>query len=166
MLAALHETFLVNRKLTYDLLDVLNDEDLVRNWPRPGLNTFTKHFAEMAEVQESFILAMQRGTMDFSNVPDVFNFPEQADRESLRASLEQSDVKLSNVLSNVESGKQVDWFGTPCPVEIHLTNLIAHEVFHQGQMAMALYTMNLPIPSSWQESWSMPDSLQAETADD
>jgi len=160
------QVFAVNRRLTYDLLEQLTEEELQRQWPRPGLDTFSKHFQEMAIVQLAFISALtvgETGVMDFSSVPDVFAFSQENDKAKLKHLLTAADQKLADAL-NGEVNAVVRWDDIEIPVEGHLNNLVSHEVFHQGQMTLALYLLQLPIPESWQFNWALPPSVDKKTS--
>lgn len=150
--------FGVNRQLTYDLLWQLTEDELQRQWPRPGLDTFSKHFQEMAAVQLAFISAMKTGVMDFSSVPDVSAFKQQNDKAKLKELLAFADKDLEDALGG-EVEALVKWDEIEIPVEGHLVNLISHEVFHQGQMTLALYSLKLSIPESWRFNWALPPSV-------
>lgn len=147
--------FSVNRQLTYDLLEQLTEEELQYQWPRPGLDTFSKQFQEMAAVQLAFIAAMTTGVMDFSSVPDVFVFKQEDDKKKLKQLFAIADQELEKTLLNKVSAT-VKWDDIEIPIEGHLVNLISHEVFHQGQMTLALYALKLPIPQSWSFNWALP----------
>jgi hypothetical protein len=149
-------TFQANRKLTYDLLQQLDEGSLCKIWPRPGLDTFSKHFQEMAMVQEAFVQALASGKMDFARVPDVFSFSNEV-KSALNSRLGKADDGLATALKG-DICSVIDWEGMPLPVEQHLVNLISHEVFHQGMMAMAIYMLRLPMPESWVNSWALPAS--------
>lgn len=149
--------FKVNRQLTYDLLNHLTEDDLQRQWPRPGLDTFSKHFQEMTAVQLAFISAMNTGVMDFSSVPDVYVFEQNNNKVYLQEMLASADKQLEEALSG-EISSFVKWDDLELSVEHHLVNLISHEVFHQGQMTLALYSFKLPIPESWCFNWALPPS--------
>ena len=73
------QNFCVNRQLTYDILAQLSEGDLLQKWSRPGLDSFSKHFQEVASVQNAFSEAMITGKMDFSKVPGVFEFQNSGD---------------------------------------------------------------------------------------
>lgn len=149
--------FWVHRQLTYELLERLTEEQLQAAWPRPGLDTFSKHFQEMSAVQQAFILAMKTGIMDFSTVPDVFSFIDIYDKKKLKTILQQSDLQLEEAFAG-EVSAFVKWDDIELPIEGHLVNLISHEVFHHGQMTLAMYYLKIPIPDSWQFNWALPAS--------
>jgi uncharacterized damage-inducible protein DinB len=156
MLIEFLETFKANRQLTYDILNKLSDEELKVVWTRPGLNSFAKNIREMIAVEEAFINAIDTREMKFDSVPDVFDFPEEFDRTELIKEMKKIDERFENVIKKIKNDITVEWFGMSISLETHITNLIAHEVFHQGMMVMALYQFNIEIPESWIESWSLP----------
>lgn len=147
--------FRMNRQLTYDLLESLTEADLTRKWPRPGLDTFSKQFQEMAAVQNAFIGALSTGVMDFSPVPDVHAFTDITNKDDLVNLLRQADQQFEEVLKN-KVRSSVRWDDIDIPAQGHLGNLISHEVFHQGQMLMAVYTLELTLPDSWVTNWAVP----------
>lgn len=149
--------FSVNRELTYDILEQLAESDLCKKWSRPGLDTFSKHFQEIAIVQDSFSDAMITGIMDFSKVPDVMDFENSKDKKTLKEVLIAADTKLQNIVEKCEIEK-IKWDDIEITTISHLVNLTSHEVFHQGQMAMAIYSLGLQMPESWVFNWAMPQN--------
>ncbi|WDV46523.1 DinB family protein [Clostridiaceae bacterium M8S5] len=149
-------TFKANRQLTYDVFNQLTDEQFGLLWSRPGLNTFTKHFKEMIYVQEAFIDAMYSRNMSFESVPDVFEFADDLNKDSLLSDMKEVDNKLEKAMKELNKNSKVKWFDIEIPLEIHILNLINHEVFHQGMMTMAMYNLNIHLPESWKENWALP----------
>lgn len=147
--------FSANRRLTLDLLEALSAQELERKWPRPGLDTFSQQIQEMAQVQLACVTALRTGVMDFSPVPAVTDFPGGVGKEHLRELLKEADGKLEGALQGPIKAS-IRWDDMELPVEAHLTNLLAHEVFHQGQMAMAMYLLKIQVPESWRLSWALP----------
>ncbi|HEX6949641.1 MAG TPA: DinB family protein [Nitrospira sp.] len=155
VLVRLHQTYVLYRQLTFDALNGLEESELSRSWPRPGLDTFAKHLAEMAAVEGVFVEALTSGRVDFSSVPDVFEF-ENVSKDTLRSALKEADTRLENAV-NGSTAKGVSWGeGELLTIEQHFASIIAHEVFHQGMMAMAFYFLRLPLPESWVVNWAMP----------
>lgn len=150
--------FNANRKVTYDILDVLTEEELIQKWDRPGLDTFSKHFQEMAAVTDAYAEAFVHGNMDFSNVPDVFGFIDILDKNELRRLLRDSDAKLKNIVEEKKYKDQVFWFDMSLSADLHFTNIISHEVFHQGMMTMFLYQNHIDLPLSLMDNWSLPET--------
>ena len=149
-------TFIANRKVTYDILNALTDEELIEQWDRPGLDTFSKHFQEMAAVTNAYTEALKSGNMDFSMVPDVFEFQNVSNKDELVKLLQDSDSKLENIIKQNKYKKEVFWFDMTIPAEIHFTNIISHEIFHQGMMTMFMYQAHIHMPDSLTENWSLP----------
>lgn len=149
-------TFHANRKLTYDLINVLSDEDLIKPWPRPGLNTFEKHFHELAAVQNEFTDSITSGVIDFKGVPSVFDFSHGKSKQEILNELQSADKYFDQKIKNGPHAKTIDWFGMALPIEQHLCNLISHEVFHQGMMVSILYLFDITFPNSWIEDWALP----------
>ena len=149
-------TFQENRKLTYDILECLEDKNLYQKWERPGLDNFAKHFSEMASVVNAYTEAILTGNMDFSSVPDVFEFQGNESKIQLKKLLQESDSRLEAALASAELKDEVFWYDMTLPLEIHLVNIISHEVLHQGMMIMALYKMGLTLPDSLVDNWSLP----------
>ena len=38
----------------------------------------------------------------------------------------------------------------------HVSNLVQHEVFHQGMITTSLYNFDIELPDSWIENWALP----------
>lgn len=151
-------TFAANRAVTYQILDKLSDEELNRKWNRPGLDTFTKHFQEMAVVTNAYADAMVTGNMDFSNVPDVFGFSDKVSKEELVAMLKESDKKLETIVHDKTYKESVFWFDMDLPVTQHFVNIISHEIFHQGMMTMFMYQSGIKMPQELMDNWSLPEA--------
>lgn len=150
------QTYQANRQLTYVILENLTEEDLYKKWSRPGLDSFCKHFQEMAYVTSAYAKAMVTGNMDFSGVPDVFSFQEKMSREELQELLQKSDETLSDIVKNKKYKDSVFWFDMDLPVDAHFMNIISHEVFHHGMMTMHMYQDGVEMPQELLESWSLP----------
>lgn len=155
LMALMWETFKVNRQLTYDLLNAVDGSALTRRLSRPGLDTLAKHVAEMAAVEVAFGEALASGVMDFSGVPDVFAFDDSEDAAALIAQLQAADRSVEARLAGA-TADVVRWDDVDIHPIVHLTNLISHEVFHQGQIALACYTLGIPLPPSWAFNWALP----------
>ncbi len=146
------------RSHTLDFLEILTEEEIRRKLPRPGLDTFGKHFLEMAEVQKSYVRALETGKIDFS----VGNYdqPEIYDTKSkLRAHFKKMDDYMVKVLENVEDvDREIDWeLGKENPnILEHLQFLIQHEILHHGQLIAFAYVCDFPIPKSMVKTWAFP----------
>lgn len=146
------------RSHTLDFLDILTEEEICYKFPRPGLDTFGKHFLEVAEVQKSYIKALETGKTDFS----VGNCDERdiyKKKAKLRAHFKRMDDYMIKVLKSTKDvSKEIDWgLGTENPnVLEHLQFLIHHEILHHGQLVAFAYVFSLPIPESMIRTWAFP----------
>lgn len=151
-------TFLANRKLTYDLINTLSDQQLDILWSRPGLNSFRKHFMEMISVQDAFSNAIESKVMSFDLVPDVYSYNEKMEKNKIIEEMKRADQRLLELFEEASETKRILWFDMELSLFSHLSNLIQHEVFHQGMMTLALYENKISIPASWIENWALPES--------
>lgn len=150
------ETYLANRKLSYDLIENLSEVDLDIKWDRPGLDTFRKHFLEMIAVQDAFADAIETKEMSFDSVPDVFSFDEKITKEEIIRKMKDSDAHLLSIIENAAECSEIVWFDMKLSLYAHVSNLIQHEVFHQGMITTSLYNFNIELPNSWVENWALP----------
>jgi len=148
----------VYRSHTLDFLEILTDEEICYKFPRPGLDTFGKHFLEMAEVQRSYIKALETGKIDFSvgnyDQPDIYK-----KKAKLRAHFKRMDDYMVKVLKSIKDvNKEIDWgLGKENPnILEHLQFLIHHEILHHGQLVAFAYVFSLPIPESMVKTWAFP----------
>ena len=125
-------------------------------WPRPGLDTFEKHFHELIAVQKEFIDSMNSGVIDFKGVPSVFDFPEGHSNEMILKSFEEIEKHQNEQFKKCKFKDKIDWFGMALPIEQHICNFVAHETFHQGMILMMFYVFNIKIPKSSIDNWVVP----------
>ena len=151
----LWQAFVVNRRLTFDLVRDLPAAMLTQQLDRPGLDTVSKHITEMAAVEIAFGAALATGVMDFSEVPGVFEFKASDERELLIALLTDADKQMKARLDG-SLADAIRWDDIDVSPIVHMTNLVSHEVFHQGQLAMACYAMKVELPQSWAANWALP----------
>ncbi len=146
------------RNHTLDFLKILTEEELGKKFPRPGLDTFGKHFLEMAEVQKSYVKALETGKIDFS----VGNY-DQPEIYEKKSKLTAHFKKIGNYMDDVLKGvknfeRKIDWgLGEDNPnILEHLQFLIQHEILHHGQLIAFAYLFSLPIPESIVNTWAFP----------
>ena len=143
---------------TLDFLEILTHDEICYKLPRPGLDTFGKHFLEMAEVQKAYIRALETGKIDFS----VGNYDQPViyrNKSKLRAHFKKMDNYMVRVLKGIkEVNREIDWgLGNENPnVLEHLQFLIQHEILHHGQLVAFAYLFSLPIPESIVNTWAFP----------
>lgn len=147
-----------HRNHTLDFLEILTEEEICCKLPRPGLDTFGKHFLEMAEVQKAYIKALETGKIDFSlgnyDQPEIYK-----KKLKLRAHFKKMDDYMVNVLKGItDVNREIDWgLGKNNPnVLEHLQFLIQHEILHHGQLVAFAYLFSLPIPESIVTTWAFP----------
>lgn len=145
------------RQLTYDLLAMLSDRQLVADLPRPDLDTFGKHFQELGDTQESYALGIQSGVMDFSTIRTYIDADLVSSKERIHAFLLSQDAKLEEILSAVSQKASVKWpGGEDVSLAEQLDRLTRHEIFHHGQFAAFIYLKKLRFPKSWVDTWVLP----------
>jgi len=146
------------RSHTLDFLEMLTEEKICYKLPRPGLDTFGKHFLEMAEVQKSYTKALETGKIDFSvgnhEQPKIYKR-----KSKLRAHFEKMDHYMVRTLERIRDvSREIDWgLGKDNPnVLEHLHFLIQHEILHHGQLVAFAYLFSLPVPESIVNTWAFP----------
>lgn len=150
------ETYLANRQLSYDLIERLSENDLDIRLNRPGLDTFRKHFLEMIAVQDAYANAIETGVMSFDSVPDVFSFDDKISKEEIIKKMKDSDAGLLSIIEKAAEEKEIFWFDMKLSLYTHVSNLVQHEVFHQGMITTSLYNFDIELPDSWIENWALP----------
>jgi len=143
------------RRRTLDFLRILTEEEVRLQLPRPGLDTFGRHFLEMAEVQKSYIKALKTGQIDFS----VGNYDQPEickEKSKLITHVKKMDRYMAKVLRGIKDfERKIDWGleeDNPNVLE-HLQFLMHHEILHHGQLVAFAYLSSLPIPESMVNSW-------------
>jgi uncharacterized damage-inducible protein DinB len=146
------------RSQTLDFLEILTHDEICYKLPRPGLDTFGKHFLEMAEVQKAYTEALETGKIDFS----VGNYDQPSiygSKSKLRAHFKRMDDYMVRILKQInEVNREIDWGlekENPNVLE-HLEFLIQHEILHHGQLVSFAYLFSLPIPESIVNTWAFP----------
>lgn len=145
------------RQNTIEIIKNLGDDGLNIKLPRPGLNTFKKHFQEMMAIQESYITGIQNGRMSFDT--DEEKYCNVNSVQEFLDTMNKLDDELKAVISNTDFNHEIKWeFGEIKTVASHLCALSTHEVFHIGQLIAFMYVLNIPIPSFLIENWALPTS--------
>jgi hypothetical protein len=147
-------------ELRTELLMQLSGEELEMKWPRPGLDSFSKHFQEIASVQSAFADAISVGAVGpaLGEVPDVFDFSANVTRANLEQLLADADERLAAAVATAAPEATVDWgeAGGALGLPAHLANVATHEAFNHGQMLMAMYVLKIATPAGWAAAWSIP----------
>jgi len=146
------------RSHTLDFLEILTEKEICYKLPRPGLDTFGKHFLEMAEVQKSYVKALEIGKIDFSvgnyNQPKIY-----MKKAKLREQFKEMDKCMIGVLKEIKDvNRRIEWgLGKDNPnILEHLQFLIQHEILHHGQLVAFAYLFSLPIPERIINNWAFP----------
>ena len=79
------------RSQSTDFIEALGDAGLQQKLPRPGLDTFAKHFQEMIDVQTAYITAVTTGEMDFSNIAENDAYEGKETAGQLLARMQEAD---------------------------------------------------------------------------
>jgi hypothetical protein len=153
LVQAHHDT----RQMTFDLLEALTTAQLSAPLPRPDLDTFGKHFQELGDTQESYALAIDSGTIDFSTIRTEIDYELVVSKQGLRQFLEAKDRQMEALLAGRSGDESIRWEDDEMITLVeHLSRMIRHELFHQGQFAAYAYLLNVPFPKSWVDTWVLP----------
>ncbi len=145
------------RQNSTEFIKTLGDEGLKKELPRPGLNTYCKHFQEMISVQTCYVRAVETGKMDFDGVGDNDSFDGMDSVDSLLSKMKIEDEKFKNALSKVEADMTIDWSITdeePKILSSHIANISIHETLHIGQLVAFSYATGVDIPEFIKEMWA------------
>lgn len=144
------------RSQTVDFIGSLGDGELPMRLPRPGLDTFCKHFQEMLDVQDAYTTGILQGSMDFSNVADNEDYKGGETADELVARAEEAEGRLLQALKGAKEDAEVEWpeEGRKMLVS-HLANLCMHEAFHLGQLVAFCYATGVRLPEHIVTSWAL-----------
>lgn len=142
------------RSCSISFINDLSDADLDRILPRKGLNTFRKHFQEMIEVQNDYLVAISNSKMAYNGTPDS-QFDGNFTKEQLLDNMKSLDSKLEEVLESINENAYVEWFGKKLPLSFHLSAMISHESMHIGQIIAFCYALDIQIPNYIIENWAL-----------
>jgi len=148
------------RQLTYDFVNAIPYDILIRKLPRPGLDTFAKHLKEMALVQEVYVDVLEGKPLDFSVVEGITFGKEDyvpTNKEEVINLLRNADKRFFETLKKIKNwNEKVEVFGTKLPKYAIVELMIRHETFHQGQFVAFCYILNVKPPQSWIDAWALP----------
>ena len=139
------------RRMTYDLLDVLEASDLRLTLDFERSQSIGYQYWCMLGAQESWLALIESGqwrgfscsinTLDDDQIKENFRRQMQLADDALLQKLEQADLIL-----------EFDDGSTPLA---HYMTLVEHESHHQGQLINFIYAHDLPIPDSWEAKWAL-----------
>lgn len=155
LLQHLQENWKALRGRTYDLLDVLKQENLERKLPFPTSQSLYYQFECMVGTTETLGDAIKTGKPHEWHC-SLWSFPSHVSSRvplaTIREHLQRSDELLLTALEEaVLLEKQEDHTSA---LQKYLT-LVEHESHHHGQLINFIYALDLPIPQSWAHTWEL-----------
>lgn len=142
-----------HHNMTYSLLEQLTEEQLQAPLPRPGLNTFAKHFEEMAHVQHDYARAFYTHALKFT--PDNI-YTGDFSQVELHGMLKEADQAIENGITACQAEQLIDIFGMQGTRADLIQTLLHHELFHHGQFSIFSYEMKINLPEDWRDFWWIP----------
>jgi hypothetical protein len=142
-----------HHQMTYSLLKQLSEKQLTHELPRPGLNTFTKHFEEMAEVQQDYARAFQSHILKFT---EGSVYKGLSTRDELGAAFARADQAVEEGIAACLPDQPIDIFGVAGTRADLVQTLLHHELFHHGQFSIFSYEMRFNLPKDWRDFWWIP----------
>lgn len=142
------------RSCSISFINDLSDSELDGILPRKGLDTFRKHFQEMIEVQNDYMVAINNSKMAFNGTPDN-QIDGKATKEQLLEGMKSLDSKLEEILESIDENAYVDWYGEKQPLSFHLSSIICHEAIHVGQMIAFCYALDIKVPDYVTKNWAL-----------
>ena len=136
-------------------IEELTEEELHRKMPRPGIDTFMKHFEEMCDVEQAYLDACISGSMEFDCVKENDEYDGASTKADILSMMQIQDERLE-AIANEYADNNVVWdeddVKTICS---QLRNLCIHETLHLGQLIAFSYAMGISIPEFIIESWAL-----------
>ena len=143
------------RENTLAFINSLSDGDLKKKLPRPGLDTFMKHFEEMCDVEQAYLDACESGSMEFDCVQENDDYKGESSREQIIAKMQEQDERIDKIiLENADS--KITWSEDDIKsLNSQLRNLCVHETLHIGQLIAFSYVRGIEIPEFVVEGWAL-----------
>ena len=151
----LQENWKSLRGRTYDLLDVLKQEDLEKKLPFPTSQSLYYQFECMVGTTETLADAIKTGKSQTWHC-SLWSVPSHVSSQvplvTVREHFQQSDELFLSALGGAELlTKQED---QTSPLQKYWM-LVEHESHHHGQLINFVYALDLPIPQSWADLWKL-----------
>ena len=151
--SALLEDWKFIRAQSKEFLKTLSKDE---QFPRPGLNSFTKHLEEMVDVQRDYVEAITTGEMVFSHTKDNDDYIGDATADSMKSLMDSADDEMQRVIFGLKGKQMIMWPEEgEKSLESHLANLCMHEAFHLGQLVAFCYSLNIAIPEPVINMWAL-----------
>jgi len=142
-----------HHQMTFSLLEQLTDEQLYAELPRPGLNTFAKHFEEMAEVQQDYARAFHSYSLKFTEGSVYRGLSTKAE---LKAGFARADKAIEEGILSCPQDQTIAIFGVAGTRADLVQTLLHHELFHHGQFSVFSHEMKFNLPKDWRDFWWIP----------
>ncbi|WP_353852962.1 DinB family protein [Dehalobacter restrictus] len=140
---------------TTAFIEGLSDEQLMKAFPRPGLDSFLKQFQEMVDVQEAYLDACESGKMAFGKIKENDEYGNDVTREAILAKMKEQDSRVETLLA-AKSDAEIVWDeNDKKTISAQIRNLCMHEALHVGQLIAFSYALGISIPESVVEAWAL-----------
>jgi uncharacterized damage-inducible protein DinB len=136
------------------------DSNYLESIPIKNVGSFGKQFRHMLDVRNSYLDALQSGTLDFYR-KDVNHLLENNKQELLKE-LKLVIEKFSRIVLAYSSQKVSDkWIDCTPSIKylgenfrnispLQLTDMMTeHEIFHEGELALYYRAANIKFPDNW-----------------
>ncbi len=143
------------RTLTYDLLRSL-PYSVMNFSPHPDFGTFIRQMRHVADIQASYLAAIQTGKMEFSARPKQRKLEQS--KERVEAYMRDLDDQLMSALRAMPEAaplRAIAWGEEQLTLLQHLCGLLQHETLHHGMWAFYAKIADLPLPESWRQRWRL-----------
>jgi uncharacterized damage-inducible protein DinB len=142
-----------HHRMTYSVLEQLTPEQLYAPLPRPTLNTFAKHFEEMADVQRAYAQAFHSGKLDFSMLSKDKPYSGVSTKDEIKAFMADADKRIFDGMAAASPDRAIDIFGMRGSRADLVQTLLHHELFHQGQFYIFSNALKFDLPKDWRDFW-------------
>lgn len=139
------------RRLTYDLLDALQVEELALRLNFERSQSIEYQFWCMLGAQESWLALLETGEWQGFSCSVSSRTPGDQ-IENYRRQMQAADEALLHAIKKDTLTREFAGGATPLS---HYLNLVEHESHHQGQLINFIYAHDLPIPASWEAKWAL-----------
>ena len=154
-LSQLLEDWLFIRKNTIEFLEALTEDELVKHMPRPGIDTYMKHFEEMCDVQKAYLDACVTCEMSFECVKENDEYEGITSKQEMISRMKEQDDRIEMIIEKCSS-TEIKWEDDDIKtLNSQLRNLCIHETLHLGQLIAFAYTMGINIPEYVIDGWAL-----------
>lgn len=140
------------RGIVKSFIELLNEFDLDKPFPRKNLNTIRKQCEELIQVQMCYVDALSTKQIEFSYTPLSDN-----SKENLILHMDRLDSLLEEKLEQFDGGEVIIWFGEEWNIHQHISAMIGHEQMHIGQIIAFCYSCDIRIPESIVNKMALSD---------